>query len=522
MPQAISGRRDAARRASADSSSFKSSECLEARHPRASHRRRKTSRPRRTPIALIFLGGLSAIALGVGFGFCGKQLARVKSQFASAPPAKAETSRPENPPAQSPMQSAPAMNNQVAIKPFRLGYPEHFVRFKPRLKTEEIPIEISNVPEILFEPKPGSAAAAMLAHAQAHHGTWAQPAPHPPLLSSRDDFAGLPFRMGSDCYLYEPQAIGLQELSKRLHDYLDEAKQIGPKPPAKLRLPGNPLDADYLSARIAIDSQAIWQTSDAVRGLVQILQVESEPYRRLLVRLLSGIPGENAGEALAQRAVFDVSPAVRGDAVYALRSRPEAQYRSILLAALRYPWPTAAEFAAEAIVNLNQTSAIPDLVAMLRQPDPSAPFQVKTEDGEKVAVREVVQLNHLRNCLLCHAASTDKSDRVRGLVFDPDRQATTPTVAYYKGDSGLFARAEVTYLKQDFSLMQPVSTSGKSAKYERFDYLVRTRIVGLDEVSEKPTPRKDYPQRRAVLFALRELTGEDFGSDAAGWEKWLN
>jgi hypothetical protein len=30
-----------------------------------------------------------------------------------------------------------------------------------------------------------------------------------------------------------------------------------------------------------------------------------------------------------------------------------------------------------------------------------------------------------------------------------------------------------------------------------------------------------YPQREAVLFALRELTGEDLGKSSADWDRFL-
>jgi hypothetical protein len=278
-----------------------------------------------------------------------------------------------------------------------------------------------------------------------------------------------------------------------------------------------------------MDSRALWQTSDAVPTLVQILQVEEAPYRRLLVRLLSRIGGPRATEALARRAVFDLARIVREEAVYALRDRPEADYRAILLDGLRHPWPAAAEFAAEAIVNLNQTSAIPQLVEILRRPDPSKPTAVKSKNGDQFVVREMVQVNHLKNCLLCHAASANEADRVRGLVPNPNRAADTSnqtpikSFGIYGGGGGrfdFFARAEVTYLRQDFSVMRPVHKDHQASHDERFDFVVRTRPASLCELTEKPAGN-DYPQRRSVLFALRELTGEDLGGDARAWEQRL-
>jgi hypothetical protein len=54
----------------------------------------------------------------------------------------------------------------------------------------------------------------------------------------------------------------------------------------------------------------------------------------------------------------------------------------------------------------------------------------------------------------------------------------------------------------------------------RFDYVVRTRPVKKAEL-EKWRQRQDesHPQREAVLFALRELTGKDHGKTTEEWVK---
>jgi hypothetical protein len=94
-------------------------------------------------------------------------------------------------------------------------------------------------------------------------------------------------------------------------------------------------------------------------------------------------------------------------------------------------------------------------------------------------------------------------------------------------------RADVVYLRQDFSVMQPVektlSTDSHSQKedpwpsFQRHDYLVRTRALTAAEVKAwQERPAADtYPQREAVLFALRGLTGVDAGSSASDWEATL-
>ena len=254
----------------------------------------------------------------------------------------------------------------------------------------------------------------------------------------------------------------------------------------------------------------------SVRILVQMLQVESQPVRLWLVRMLADTKGESAGAALAQRAVFDLSPAVREAAVKALKHRPSAEYRPALLVAFRYPWVRAADHAAEALVALEDREAVFSLVNLLDEPDPRAPSQDKEQ---KWVVSELVRVNHLGNCLLCHAPSAAKDDPVRAMV--PERGKPL-SVGYSNRGSGDFVRADVTYLKQDFSAIHAVTDHGHWPVKQRFDFLVRKRELSADEATrltekisgEKPTA---YPQRDAVRWALRELTGRDSGDRSEDW-----
>jgi hypothetical protein len=69
-------------------------------------------------------------------------------------------------------------------------------------------------------------------------------------------------------------------------------------------------------------------------------------------------------------------------------------------------------------------------------------------------------------------------------------------------------RADVTYLKQDFSARQPVANHGAWPEVQRFDFLVRVRRATENEVYMarlRERTEEGYPQRDAVLFALREL-----------------
>jgi hypothetical protein len=52
--------------------------------------------------------------------------------------------------------------------------------------------------------------------------------------------------------------------------------------------------------------------------------------------------------------------------------------------------------------------------------------------------------------------------------------------------------------------------------------MVRTRpLPAAERLFREPRKGPIYPQRDAVLFALRELTGEDHGVDSDGWTQAL-
>jgi hypothetical protein len=143
-------------------------------------------------------------------------------------------------------------------------------------------------------------------------------------------------------------------------------------------------------------------------------------------------------------------------------------------------------------------------VDLLDLPSPSAPvWDARTNQD---TVRELVRVNHLRNCLLCHAPSANKEDGpVRGLVPTPGEALP---VQYYESQGGDFVRADITFLRQDFSVNLPESDTGPWPREQRYDFVTRL-------------PSGNYPQRGAVLSALRGLTGKDGGASSAHWRELL-
>ncbi len=321
-------------------------------------------------------------------------------------------------------------------------------------------------------------------------------------LQRPDQFA-LPWRAGRDCEMGKEAAERLHVLSTKLRDALRRSVPTGDVRP----------EPDKLRALL---TGREWGTPDAIPTLTQMMQAENSPIRLLLVEMLENIQGKEASTALAQRAVFDLSPVVREKAVKALANRSPAEFTPILFYALRYPWPAAADHAAEALAALKITDSVPELAKLLNVPNPALPFK----GAKGLLVTELVRVNHLSNCMLCHAPSLARGDLVRGRVPMPGED---PPPLYYAETRGLFIRADITYLRQDFSVVQPVALAGKWPGNQRYDYLLRTRPLTRQELrtwqkldKDKTLPQT-YPQREATLFALRQITGKDLGDSYEGW-----
>jgi hypothetical protein len=338
------------------------------------------------------------------------------------------------------------------------------------------------------------------------------------LIAQRADLKGLPVRNIGECQASERETKEMQVVSaKTRKDVGRFLRREDSETSASQSLGRDSYLVGYLEKAAKGTG---WSEEAWVRMLVQIFRVESAAVRLQVIKTLAAIKGNGAGAALAQWAAFDLNPDVREAAAKALTDRPRAEYATVLLEALRYPWPPVADHAAEAFVALKDRQAAFDLARILDEPDPSAPTQ--TKDNIWV-VPEIVRVNHLANCVLCHSPSCDKKDPMRGLV--PERGKELPVV-YYESRSGDFIRADVTYLKQDFSVLQPVSKPDKWPRLQRFDYLIRMRELSNGE-SVRPAAtinsetQPTYPQREAVLWALRELTGEDKGTRSDRWFEYL-
>jgi hypothetical protein len=272
-------------------------------------------------------------------------------------------------------------------------------------------------------------------------------------------------------------------------------------------------------------------------ALMQILATDDRAMRRGLVEHLGRIQHAEATAALARLAIFSFDSEVRKPAIAALKDRPKEDISATLLAGLRYPWPAVVHNAGEAIVQLGRKDLVPQLVGLLDEPDPRAPAEATVDGQKRLVVREVVRINHHRNCQLCHppgntpdvalsAFGASEHVVIAGVPspYEPFRSLST---SYGFDLPDIVVRADVTYLRQDFSLLQPVKDAAPWPEQQRFDFLVRTRTAPAEAVVEYRTwlqeqgPDHLAPHQQAALVALRALTGRDAAPTAQAWRAVL-
>jgi hypothetical protein len=329
------------------------------------------------------------------------------------------------------------------------------------------------------------------------------------LVAEHEEFAGLPFRWDGGCRIEGERLKALCEVSATLRAI--DARSIGLIGGASITSEQAISQSNQLTllTEKIVESKG-WQTSHHVPALEQMLQTEETCLQSALIDVLAHIPGSASSQALARRALYALSPEVRTMALKALKERDPADYQSTLVSGLRYPWAPVALNAADALVELDLKGAVPELKRMADLPPPTAPH--RDEQGRWV-VRELVKVNHMRNCALCHAPAGEVSGSLSAFVPAPGKPL--PAV-YYQGriSSGEFVRADITYLRQDFSVIhvaQSTSASDPWPMFQRFDFLVRTRTLPPDEqdrLNKAPSTEIDSPQREALLYALRRLTGD--------------
>jgi hypothetical protein len=448
----------------------------------------------------------------------------------------------------------------------------------PAVKSVKGPVvtdDLRAIPEVEFQTRPAKPAdvnksAEAIAHQLAkitHLNAKKTDAFMAALLENRPELAGLPFSMGDDC-----RTTG--ERSKQFTIAVNTVRQAmggggggvfpqfggpgfpgvggppGGGPGFGFSGPGMPQATVNVVGPGSFWTQypALCDQQDAARGrtdralrehvtvariaaLMQMFAPESGEMRLGLVKYLTGVPHVESTKALARLAIYSPEADVRAAAVESLKIRREKDYTDVLVKGLRYPWPAVARRAAEAISATGRTDLIPELVAVLGEEDPRMPA-AREKGGKKVSVvREMVRVNHHRNCMMCHAPTSSGSPSDVALTAEvpvPGQPLPTPSQGYGQSLPDLMVRIDVTYLRQDFSAVLPVGDDKPWPEQQRFDFIVRERALAADEAAEyraQLTPREAgelSPYHKAALAALRELTGKDTAPTAEAWRKLLN
>jgi hypothetical protein len=347
------------------------------------------------------------------------------------------------------------------------------------------------------------------------------------LVAERRDLAGLPFVLGEACRTTKEDSLPFTDAVRIVR------RALSPADPSLAKGKGFwerfKEECWWHDIRVTVRSYPrAAVTAARVRALMQVLAAEPTDVRLGLARHLAGVQHVEATKALARLVLFSPEKEVRAAAVEALKSRPAPDYTEALLAGLRYPMPAVASRTAEAVVTLKRTDLVPRLVELLDEPSPLAPRREEVNGKRALVVREVVRINHHRNCLLCHAPGNTAripAEVTRGPVPNPhDELRSGPQYYKFHRVPAMLVRADVTYLRQDFSALLPVKNAKPWPEMQRFDFVVRRRALSEAQTATyranlAKVEGRGPPHRRAVLSALRGLTGKDAGPTAGAWRR---
>ena len=250
--------------------------------------------------------------------------------------------------------------------------------------------------------------------------------------------------------------------------------------------------------------------------------------RVALTQLLQATPLREVNTLLAQVALFAPEADIRGVAIQALKTRRGKDHEIVLLEGLNYPLASVANNAADAIIKLDLRDHVIKIADHLDSFEGQTPYAV----NGRFEVREVVKINHSRNCVLCHSPAP--LTRVLALGFPmtapipnpTEKPPSEPANYYFDFDAEKSVRFDVTYLRPDFSLTLPDDRHySQWPEQQRYDFIVRTRILSAEEAAtfEKARPVLPHsPNREAALRVLRALTNEDVGDRSEAWSELVN
>jgi len=347
------------------------------------------------------------------------------------------------------------------------------------------------------------------------------------LMKRRPETRGLPFVMGNACRMDSNKSQSFQTNVEAVRRSLD-----ADSPRSQMHGTLDDSHAQFWNTYSVMTGATGTNTDPGIAALTQMIAPERAALRKTLVQRLVQSNRPDATRALARAAVFDRDSDVRDLAIAQLKNRPgepSKETTEILLHGLRYPMVNVAKQASLAVLALDRKDLLPELVAMLDEPAPGDPV-ADAKDKNACTVREVVRINHHRNCLLCHPPSgTGQPVEVPGVIPTPGLPfAPSASEAYGSAQSmgDPMVRADTTYLRQDFSMMMPVANAAPWPEMQRFDFLVRTRVVEgaeLDVLKQRVEARGNAPtdHQRTVHVLLKQMTGQDAAPNTTAWKRVL-
>jgi hypothetical protein len=339
-------------------------------------------------------------------------------------------------------------------------------------------------------------------------------------MDVRPELRGLPFVMGAACRLDMNRAQSFQSSVQAVRDGME----VDSRSRGSHQNEHTPFWNTYLA-----EGQGV-ETEHGVAALTQILGPERKTMRMSLVHRLKSSNRPEATKAVARAAIFDSDGDTRVAAIKAIKEEHKeqaAEVTEVLMHGIRYPLAIVAKRTAQAMIALDRKDLMPELVKVLGEPAPGDPI-VSEHNGS--VVREVVRINHHRNCLLCHPPShTGNTQEVPGVIPIPGSPfPTSPGEAYGNARSlgEPMVRADTTYLRQDFSVMMPVENAAPWPEMQRFDFLVRTRPLEGKELAalqQKMQARAaDYlsENHKVVVRVLSELSGlQNVAPTQVAWQR---
>ena len=253
------------------------------------------------------------------------------------------------------------------------------------------------------------------------------------MIEKRADLRGLPFLMGDECRTREEQARLFRQIadliSRTKHGNMGQAIETGEHLEVVMLRQGHHTTPGF-------ERQDLYRV--AIAAITQILMPEPEIYRLGMVRYLAKVPHADASRALAKLVLYSSEESVRNAAIDGLKTRREKDFTDILLQGFRYPLQDVSKRAAEALVKLERKDLLENLVQVLESPDPRLPITEKREGKDVTFARELVKVNHHRNCLLCHAPGNTEDMPEGGLE---GRGAVAGRTVAQTGGGGLHEHA---------------------------------------------------------------------------------